>query len=472
MLRVRHVLLVAALAIFISLIPSGAIDLAARGAAPPPAKAGWHLLFNGKDLTGWTQANGGAPYTVVDGAIVGTTVQGSPNSFLATTQTFEDFIFECEVLQEGGPANGGIQFRSESRKDYQDGRVHGYQFEIDPSARAWTGGIYDEARRGWLYPGDLNPRGQSAYQYGRWNLIRIEAIGPSIRTWVNGIPVAHVIDAMTPRGFFALQVHSIGRADDAGRRTSWRNIRVQTAGLVPAPLDDLYIRNMMPNALSDAERAQGWRLLFDGRSTQGWRGAHQTAFPGKGWTVENGQLCVLPASGAESQNGGDIVTLDEFAAFEFQLEAKLTPGANSGIKYFVTEQIDPKGGSAIGLEYQLLDDDVHPDAKLGAAGNRTLGSLYDLIPRGPMPGGLAVVPKVGDWQHARIVVTPRNRVSHWLNGIRVVDYDRGSPLFNALVARSKYAGMAGFGAAPSGRLLLQDHGNAVCFRSIKVRSLQ
>ena len=472
MLRVRHVLLVAAFAVLLSLLPLRSTDLAAQGAAQPQARAGWQSLFNGKDLTGWTQVNGSAPYTVVDGAIVGTTVQGSPNSFLATTQAFEDFVFECEVLQEGGPANGGIQFRSESRKDYQDGRVHGYQFEIDPSARAWTGGIYDEARRGWLYPVDLNPRAQSAYQYGRWNLVRIEAIGPSIRTWVNGIPVAHVIDAMTPRGFFALQVHAIGKAEDAGRRTSWRNIRVQTANLVPAPLDDLYIRNMTPNALSDAERAQGWKLLFDGQSTKGWRGAHKTAFPEKGWSVGDGQLCVLPAAGAESQNGGDIVTQEEFSAFEFQLEAKLTAGANSGIKYFVTEKIDAKGGSAIGLEYQLLDDATHPDAKLGSGGNRTLASLYDLIPRGPMPGGLAVVPKVGEWQHARIIVTPQNHVSHWLNGIRVVDFDRGSPLFNSLVGRSKYAEMTGFGTAPAGRLLLQDHGNAVCFRSIKVRPLK
>jgi hypothetical protein len=122
--------------------------------------------------------NGSAPYTVVDGAIVGTTVPGSPNSFLATDKTYGDFVFECEVLQEGGPSNSGVQFRSASRPEYQDGRVHGYQLEIDPSPRAWTGGVYDEARRGWLYPGDANPRARTAYQYGRWNLLRIEAIGP------------------------------------------------------------------------------------------------------------------------------------------------------------------------------------------------------------------------------------------------------------------------------------------------------
>lgn len=451
---------------------STVLVLATLPLAAASARAGaWEPLFNGRDLAGWRQVNGSAPYTVVDGAIVGTTVPGSPNSFLATEKTYGDFVFECEVLQEGGPSNSGVQFRSASRPDFEKGRVHGYQVDIDPSPRAWTGGVYDEARRGWLYPGDLNPRALTAYQYGRWNLLRIEAIGPSIRTWVNGIPVAHVIDDLEPRGFLALQVHSIDRADEAGRRVLFRNLRIQTTDLQPAPPDDLFIRDMIPNGLAEAERAQGWRLLWDGRTTRGWRGAHRATFPERGWTIEDGALVVEEAGGGEARHGGDIVTDEEFAAFELQLEFELTPGANSGVKYYVTETIDPGGGSAIGLELQLLDDDLHPDAKLGAAGNRTLGSLYDLIPRGPMPRGVAIVPKVGTWQHARIVASPDGRVEHWLNGIRVVEYRRGSPLFKALVARSKYEKMEGFGLAEKGRLLLQDHGNRVRFRSIKVRPL-
>ena len=100
------------------------------------------------------------------------------------------------------------------------GRVHGYQMELESGARAWAGGIYDEARRGWLYPGDLNPAGQKAYRYGEWNRLRIEAIGHTLRSWINGVPVAHLIDAMTPVGFIALQVHSIGREEAASRRIS------------------------------------------------------------------------------------------------------------------------------------------------------------------------------------------------------------------------------------------------------------
>lgn len=432
----------------------------------------WEPLFNGKDLTGWRPLNGSAPYAVVDGAIVGSTVMGSPNSFLATEKTYGDFILELEVRQDVGPTNSGVQFRSLSNPQENNGRVHGYQFEIDPSSRAWTGGIYDEARRGWLYPGTLNPSARDLYQFGRWNLIRIEAIGTSLRTWVNGIPVAHVIDDLTPEGFIALQVHAIGKPEDAGRRISWRNIRIQTKDLTPAPADDIFIHNVIPNQVSASEQAQGWHNLWDGKTTQGWRGARKDSFPAGGWKIENGELIVQESGGAESKNGGDIVTTDEYSAFELQVEFKLTPGANSGIKYFVSEDLTPIGGSAIGLEYQLLDDERHPDAKLGAAGNRTLGSLYDLIPRDPLPGGLGIVPRIGEWQHARLVVRPDHHVEHWLNGVKVVDYVRGSPLYHALVARSKYEKIPGFGEAAQGRILLQDHGNEVHFRSIKIRTLK
>ena len=133
-------------------------------------------LFNGKDLRGWKILNGKAKYEVKNGEIVGTTVHGEPNSFLVTEQEYGDFILTLDFKIDPG-TNSGIQFRSESKPDYQDGRVHGYQLEIDPSERAWTGGIYDEARRLWLYPLEYNVPAKKAFKQNEWNKIRIECIG-------------------------------------------------------------------------------------------------------------------------------------------------------------------------------------------------------------------------------------------------------------------------------------------------------
>lgn len=431
----------------------------------------WQPLFNGRDLSGWKEINGTAPFSVVDGAIAGVAKIGTPNSFLAYDEQLGDFILEFDVKQDVGPTNSGVQIRSLSTPDFREGRVHGYQIELDPSDRSWTGGIYDEARRGWLYPLTLNPAAQKLYHYGEWNRIRVEAIGPTLRTWVNGAPAAHVVDDLTLKGLLALQVHTIGkREEDAGRRILWRDLRVQTTNLAPSPGDDVFIRNFIPNNLSAAEQAQGWRLLWDGKTTEGWRAVAADSFPATGWKIENGELIVSGSADGRS-HGGDIMTTGTYAAFEFQADVKLTPGANSGIKYFVTDRDHSSQGAALGLEYQLLDDARHPDAKAGRNGNRRLSSLYDLIPAEPVSRRLGINPEIGEWWHVRIVARRDGTVEHWLNGFKVLEYRRGSPEFRALVKESKYAGHAGFGEAPAGHIVLQDHGHEVRFRSIKIREL-
>lgn len=431
----------------------------------------WTELFDGKTLNGWKQLTGTAKFEVKDGAIMGTTVPNSPNSFLVTDKSYGDFALELEVLIEDAGSNSGIQFRSQfdAAGNNGKGRVYGYQYELDPSDRRWSAGIYDEGRRDWLYPLSLNASAQKQLHTGVFHKVRIECRGNDIRTWINKQPAAHLIDAVDANGFIALQVHSISDAKMAGKRIWWRNIRIQTGKVNWTDFPrEIFVVNTGINQLSEFEKKAGWSLLFDGKSSKGWKGAYKPGFPEKGWEIADGELRVLSSGGAESTNGGDIVTREKYRAFDLSFEFKLSPGANSGLKYFVTLK-ENNPGSAIGLEYQLLDDDKHPDAKMGRDGNRTLASLYDLIRADKQT---RFVRQPGEWNRGRIVVYPDNRVEHYLNGVKVVEYIRGSQSYRDLVAISKYKVWPNFGEAPEGHLLLQDHGDAVSFRSIKIRELK
>lgn len=434
----------------------------------PKKTGGWQELFNGKDLSGWKQVNGKALYEVKNNEIIGTTVMESPNSFLATDQFFGDFILELDFKTDS-LSNSGIQLRSIADPAVMDGRMHGYQIEIDPSARAFTGGIYDEARRGWLYPLTLNPKASAAYNKNDWNHFRIQAIGDTIVTWLNGVPASWLVDSLTRKGLIALQVHNInGDTAKLGMHTWWKNIRIRTDSLQQYGIfGELGITevNMIPNTLSGQELQEGWKLLFDGKTSNGWRGAYKDSFPSRGWHITDGMLCVDSANGGESTNGGDIVTMEQYSAFDLKVEFRLTKRANSGIKYYVTES-EHNSGSAIGLEYQFLDDENHPDAKLGNhEGSRTLASLYDLI-----AAKNKRVNAIGEWNRAEIISDGRH-VEHWLNGFKVLEYDRFNPAFRKLVSESKYKVWKNFGEAPKGFILLQDHGSEVYFRSIKIKVL-
>jgi hypothetical protein len=208
-------------------------------AAEPTGK--WVDLFNGKDLDGWVQRGGQAKYTVEYGSIVGRSVPNTSNSFLCTKKTYADFILELEFKVDAA-LNSGVQIRSEcfdepktievngKKKVIPAGRVHGYQVEIDPDVkrgRLWTGGIYDEGRRA-VFLADLkdNEAARKAFMGGDWNKLRVECNGNSIKTWLNGVPAADLKDAMTPKGFIALQVHAVGKKEEP-LEVRFRNIRIQ-----------------------------------------------------------------------------------------------------------------------------------------------------------------------------------------------------------------------------------------------------
>ena len=429
----------------------------------------WISLFNGKNLNGWTQVNGKAEYKVQDGAIVGVAQTKTPNSFLATDKEYGDFILEMDVWLDP-TINSGIQFRSIHDKEIINGRVHGYQFELDPSDRKWSGGIYDESRRGWIYPLTENEAGQNAFQNGKWNHIRIEAIGPHIKTWINGTQCSNLVDDLTDKGIIALQVHSIRSEEEAGKLIKWKNIKMLTTNL------DQYSResnpnvaeyNYMNNALTENEMRKGWRLLWNGNSMEGWEAVKTNSDVDKLWVIDDGILTIN--GGSSPLKRTDIVTKEAFSNFELIVDFKITDKANSGIKYLLLpDQLEK--GNAIGLEFQILDDNLHPDADKGVNGNRKVGSLYDLIPAENLSEKSNRNKRFfkSQWNRAKIVVKD-NRVEHWLNNVKIVEYDRKSPAFRALIDKSKYADYDDFGQLERGRIVLQDHGDTVHFKNIKIR---
>ena len=415
---------------------------------------------------------GKAIFRMENGELVGEAVAKSANTFLCTDKAYGDFVLEYDFKVDPR-LNSGVQIRSQcldAPSGYVDaagkpqsipaGKVHGYQIEIDtdPSNqgnRQWTAGLYEEGRRGWLVPGLLGgdtkaftEQGRRLTKVGEWNHVRIEAVGPRIRTWLNGELRVDAMDGDATRGFIGFQVHAVPEAL-AGTQNRWREVR---------------LTEVAPNTLTETEKSEGWTLLFDGASTEGWRAFRGETFPSKGWTVRDGTLTVLKAGG-----GGDIVTRRAYKAFELAVEFRVTPGANSGIMYFTQDAV-VQGNAVRALEFQVLDDERHADAKRGRDGNRTVGSLYDLC----APGPAKLTRPAGEWNHALVRTSSDGRkVEHWLNGRLVVSYDRDSEAFRAARAASKFTDPkygAGFGEWAEGRILLQDHGDEVAYRSVKVRA--
>ena len=225
------------------------------------------------------------------------------------------------------------------------------------------------------------------------------------------------------------------------------------------------------NTLTKEEKAQGWQLLWDGKTTAGWRSERGGPFPSSGWIIKDGLLSTTDLGGKEGGNAGDIITTRKFANYELCIDFRITTGANSGILYLVDLSLKGGPGSPVGYEYQILDDAVHPDGKLGKDGDRTVASLYDLIPAAGAMDHTKPIHPVGEWNTARILVNGTH-AEHWLNGVKVLEYDRDSPQFHQRIANSKFNVYPNFADMHDTCIDLQDHGFPVSFRNIKIRELR
>jgi hypothetical protein len=412
--------------------------LAACLLAGSPSFAGeWIDLFNGKDLAHWQNPYDWGKAEVVDGEIHLTTEKSK--WFLSTVKEYSDFIFEVEVKMPEGKCNSGFLFRSHKSKN----RMFGYQAEVDPSGRNWSGGLYDEGRRAWFISPNRDhakskeakeqsiaafvERAGDCFKRHDWNKYRIECRGGHIKISVNGVTTTDIHDQKDAKGYIALQHHG-----EKGQIYRFRNIRI-----MELTADDTAVRS------SSTE----WTSLFASGDFSQWTSIKGQAV-GEGWSIKNG---IVHRSG---RRPGDIITKQQYKDFELCFNWKISEGGNSGIKY--------RTKGRLGLEYQVLDDAKHKDSKIPT---HRAGSLYELA---AAPDSKPIHP-VGDWNQSRILANG-NTIQHWLNGEKIVDIEVGSDDWNQRFQKSKYSKNQGFGSW-TGPILLQDHNDEVWFKNVQICEL-
>lgn len=360
----------------------------------------WQPLFNGQDLAGWEVKGEDATFAVIDGEVIGTN-RGRRNTFLATQKEYADFILELEVWVDPR-MNSGIQFRSGQK---ETGRVFGYQAEIDPSPRAYSGGIYDEARRDWLYPLSFNPAGQQAFKNNQWNRYRIEAYGNSMRVWVNDICTAVLEDDLTSVGFIALQVHGVGTKEEEGRQVKWRNARILTTGveaqLKPLPTD-IYQLNLVAHSLTEHEQNQGWQWLYHPETLE------EVFAEEIGWKWREGIILSDTTRAIFMEMGFERMDLD----FELSFQFKTGPSASGYLGY-------SKGET--GWRRYLIYD---PAEGYEVDNSSTFEQFFVDVPSENLtypPMGTRYRKPVGTWNQGRVLVKS-GLAQHWMNGFKISEF--------------------------------------------------
>ena len=436
------------LVIILLILILGGIANAELGEKPPEKDA--IVLFDGTDFSQWTHANKNKNtigWKIVDGEMRIVPRTGS----IITRRQFRDFRMHIEFnvplmpdAKGQGRGNSGVYIQRR------------YELQILDSYGPKSG--FDDC--GALYR-TRPPLVNVCKKPGQWQYYDIvftaakwadgkKVKNARITALHNGVLIHDHFEFPNKTGAGQQEGPTAGPIllQDHGNKVKFRNIWI-------VPLHEIA---ETPNTLTDPEKADGWKLLFDGKTSKGWRSARADKFPEHGWSIRDGMIIVNPGDGAESRRGGDIITLDLYSNFELKVDFKLTPKANSGLKYFVIPELLIQKGSALGIEYQIYDD-----AGRGISSNKSLASAYDLFaPKGARPN------PAGQWNTARIV-SKDGKVQHWLNSRIVLEYNRLSDEFQQAKAKSKFKNIANFGTLEKGFILLQDHGNQTAYRNIKIK---